>query len=78
MQSNKLQTEDIHFAVKSCGRFHDERLPIIQDTWLSDAINHAIYSDVKGLWLAHIWNFQLTFSCTYLVFPFNEIGMNIQ
>ncbi|KAK3855645.1 hypothetical protein Pcinc_037966 [Petrolisthes cinctipes] len=45
--SNKLQTEDIHFAVKSCSHFHEERLPIIQDTWLGDATNHAIYSDVK-------------------------------
>ncbi|KAG7157736.1 Beta-1-3-glucosyltransferase-like [Homarus americanus] len=30
-----------------CERYHGERLPIIQATWLKDATNHAIYSDVE-------------------------------
>ncbi|KAK8730004.1 hypothetical protein OTU49_008424 [Cherax quadricarinatus] len=42
-----VQAHDIHFAVKSCTQFHAERLPIIQATWLKDATNYAIYSDVE-------------------------------
>lgn len=42
-----VNAHDVHFAVKSCGQFHAERLPVIQSTWLKDATNYAIYSDVE-------------------------------
>lgn len=44
-QDGELKTEEIHMAVKTCSHFHDERLPVIKDTWLPDAPNHALYSD---------------------------------
>ncbi|KAG0728196.1 Beta-1,3-glucosyltransferase [Chionoecetes opilio] len=37
----------IHFAVKSCKKYHKERLPVLGNTWLKQAINYAIYSDVE-------------------------------
>ncbi|XP_066949265.1 beta-1,3-glucosyltransferase isoform X2 [Macrobrachium rosenbergii] len=40
-------TDDIHFAVKTCSQFHRERLPVLKETWLKQASNYALYSDVN-------------------------------
>ncbi|XP_071536484.1 beta-1,3-glucosyltransferase isoform X1 [Panulirus ornatus] len=42
-----IRKDDIHVAVKSCVRYHAERLPVIKATWLKDATNFAIYSDTE-------------------------------
>ncbi|XP_068228863.1 beta-1,3-glucosyltransferase [Palaemon carinicauda] len=41
-----LETENIHFAVKTCSQFHLERLPVLKETWIKKASNYALYSDV--------------------------------
>lgn len=58
-QDGELKTEEIHVAVKTCSHFHDERLPVIKDTWLPDAPNHALYSDREGVVLCTV-NFVLS------------------
>lgn len=36
----------IYFAIKTCAKFHKERIPIIERTWAVDARNRKYYSDV--------------------------------
>ncbi|XP_030240077.1 beta-1,3-glucosyltransferase [Drosophila navojoa] len=36
----------IYFAIKTCAKFHKERIPIIERTWAPDAIRRKYYSDV--------------------------------
>ncbi|KAH8405112.1 hypothetical protein KR222_001715 [Zaprionus bogoriensis] len=36
----------IYFAIKTCAKFHKERIPIIERTWAPDAIQRKYYSDV--------------------------------
>lgn len=50
----------IHYAIKSCEKYHSERLPVLHNTWLKHATNYAIYSDVKGMSLIE----SLQFSCS--------------
>lgn len=41
----------IYFAIKTCAKFHKERIPIIERTWASDAgarQQRKYYSDVAG------------------------------
>ncbi|XP_061396343.1 beta-1,3-glucosyltransferase [Musca vetustissima] len=39
--------DEIYFAVKTCSKFHKERLPIIQSTWAPYAKHIHYYSDVE-------------------------------
>ncbi|KAJ6650035.1 Beta-1,3-glucosyltransferase, partial [Pseudolycoriella hygida] len=41
-----IPTENIFFAVKTCSKFHLERVPIIQSTWSRDTKYIRFYSDV--------------------------------
>ncbi|XP_068151362.1 beta-1,3-glucosyltransferase isoform X1 [Drosophila tropicalis] len=36
----------IYFAIKTCAKFHKERIPIIERTWAIDAMNRRYYSDM--------------------------------
>ncbi|XP_030555941.1 beta-1,3-glucosyltransferase [Drosophila novamexicana] len=36
----------IYFAIKTCAKFHKERIPIIERTWAPDAMRRKYYSDV--------------------------------
>ncbi|XP_017130877.1 beta-1,3-glucosyltransferase isoform X1 [Drosophila elegans] len=36
----------IYFAIKTCAKFHKERITIIERTWAADAQNRRYYSDV--------------------------------
>ncbi|XP_043662582.1 beta-1,3-glucosyltransferase [Drosophila teissieri] len=36
----------IYFAIKTCAKFHKERIPIIERTWAADARNRRYYSEV--------------------------------
>ncbi|KAH8263371.1 hypothetical protein KR044_007812 [Drosophila immigrans] len=36
----------IYFAIKTCAKFHKERIPIIERTWAQDARQRKYYSDV--------------------------------
>nr|NP_608982.2 uncharacterized protein Dmel_CG9109, isoform A [Drosophila melanogaster]AAF52326.3 uncharacterized protein Dmel_CG9109, isoform A [Drosophila melanogaster] len=39
----------IYFAIKTCAKFHKERIPIIERTWAADARNRRYYSDVADV-----------------------------
>ncbi|XP_076002020.1 beta 3-glucosyltransferase a isoform X2 [Genypterus blacodes] len=40
-----VNTEDIFVAVKTCRKFHSERVPVIKKTWEKDALFIEYYSD---------------------------------
>ncbi|XP_072248262.1 beta 3-glucosyltransferase a [Leuresthes tenuis] len=40
-----VHKEDIFVAVKTCGKFHNERVPVIKKTWEKDALFLEYYSD---------------------------------
>lgn len=40
-----VNKEDIFVAVKTCGKFHSERVPVIKKTWEQDAFFLEYYSD---------------------------------
>ncbi|XP_076065428.1 beta-1,3-glucosyltransferase [Oratosquilla oratoria] len=42
-----VPSENVHFAVKTCSKFHKERLPVVQSTWLKHTNNYALYSEVE-------------------------------
>ncbi|KAH8318997.1 hypothetical protein KR067_003516 [Drosophila pandora] len=39
----------IYFAIKTCAKFHKERIPIVERTWAGDARNRRYYSDVADV-----------------------------
>lgn len=42
-----VQSKDIYFAVKTCSKFHNERLPIVKSTWGKHASRINFFSDVE-------------------------------
>lgn len=40
---------EIMFAVKSCHKFHKERIPIVKNTWGEVANNIKYFSDMEGM-----------------------------
>ena len=42
-----LSTERVFFAVKTCQKFHEERLPVIASTWAKAARHIAYFSEVE-------------------------------
>lgn len=42
-----VKTEDIYFAVKTCSKFHKERVPVVKDTWGKYASRINFFSDVE-------------------------------
>lgn len=47
-QGEAVDVNRIHFAIKSCEKYHSERLPVLHNTWLKHTTNYAVYSDVEG------------------------------
>ncbi|XP_067364274.1 beta 3-glucosyltransferase a isoform X2 [Channa argus] len=45
MCGEAVNKEDIFVAVKTCGKFHSERVPVIKKTWEKDALFLEYYSD---------------------------------
>ncbi|XP_043106432.1 beta-1,3-glucosyltransferase isoform X3 [Puntigrus tetrazona] len=43
---NPVQKEDIFVAIKTCHRFHGDRVPIVKQTWEKDAASLEYYSDI--------------------------------
>ncbi|KAH8298032.1 hypothetical protein KR018_004790 [Drosophila ironensis] len=39
----------IYFAIKTCAKFHKERIPIVERTWAADARHRRYYSDVADV-----------------------------
>lgn len=46
-QGNPISLDKVLFAVKTCEKYHKERLPIILRTWAPFTIHLRIYSDVR-------------------------------
>ena len=42
-----LTSEKVLFGVKTCEKFHKERLPVIRDTWAKAALNIMYFSEVE-------------------------------
>ncbi|XP_028838713.1 beta-1,3-glucosyltransferase isoform X2 [Denticeps clupeoides] len=40
-----VRTEDVFVAVKTCEKFHTERIPVVKQTWAQDAVYLEYYSD---------------------------------
>jgi len=41
--------DSIYFAVKTCGKFHSDRIPVLQSTWGRDAVHIEYFSDKLGI-----------------------------
>lgn len=48
LQNNPVSFDKILFAVKTCEKFHTERLPIVLRTWGKFAFYLRMFSDVQG------------------------------
>ncbi|XP_034241515.1 beta-1,3-glucosyltransferase [Thrips palmi] len=42
-----VKSKDIYFAVKTCSKFHKERLPVVKDTWGKYTSRINFFSDVE-------------------------------
>lgn len=49
MKGSSVTTENIYFAVKTCSKFHIERIPVIKRTWAKYATNIGYFSDIAGI-----------------------------
>ncbi|XP_037090825.1 beta-1,3-glucosyltransferase-like [Pollicipes pollicipes] len=43
--SGELDASSVHYAVKTCAKFHKSRLPVVRETWARDAVHVRYYSD---------------------------------
>ncbi|KAI4500080.1 hypothetical protein M0802_004950 [Mischocyttarus mexicanus] len=43
--ATKISLENIYFAVKTCAKYHDKRIPIIKKTWAKYVVNIGYFSD---------------------------------
>ncbi|XP_063285541.1 beta-1,3-glucosyltransferase [Pelobates fuscus] len=42
---NPVKKEDIFVAIKTCQKFHKDRIPVVKKTWERDAVHFEYYSD---------------------------------
>lgn len=47
LQGNPISLDKVLFAVKTCEKYHKERLPVILRTWAQFTIHLRIFSDVR-------------------------------
>lgn len=45
----KVTKDSIYFAVKTCSKFHTDRIPVLQSTWGRDAVHIEYFSDKSGI-----------------------------
>lgn len=45
----KVTKDSIYFAVKTCSKFHSDRIPVLQSTWGRDAVHIEYFSDKLGI-----------------------------
>lgn len=43
-----MTKDSIYFAVKTCSKFHTDRVPVLQSTWGRDAVHIEYFSDKIG------------------------------
>ncbi|XP_051766598.1 beta-1,3-glucosyltransferase isoform X2 [Ctenopharyngodon idella] len=51
---NPVLKEDIFVAVKTCQRFHGDRVPLVKQTWEKDAASLEYYSDITDPYIPTI------------------------
>ncbi|XP_016119254.1 beta-1,3-glucosyltransferase [Sinocyclocheilus grahami] len=51
---NPVQKEDVFVAVKTCQRFHGDRVPLVKQTWEKDAASLEYYSDITDPYIPTI------------------------
>nr|XP_012224252.1 PREDICTED: beta-1,3-glucosyltransferase [Linepithema humile] len=44
--SSSISPENVYFAVKTCAKYHLERIPAIKNSWAKHAVNIGYFSDV--------------------------------
>lgn len=47
LQGNAISLDKVLFAVKTCGKYHKERLPFILQTWAKNTFHLRIFSDKR-------------------------------
>lgn len=47
LQGNPISLDKVLFAVKTCEKYHKERLPIVLRTWAQFTIHMRVFSDVR-------------------------------
>jgi Fringe-like len=47
-----VPSEEIFFAVKTCGKFHKSRVPFVLQTWAKKTNHFAMYTDTPGKYIA--------------------------
>lgn len=45
---DRVDIEEIYFAIKTYHKFHGERIPIIEKTWGQYAVHKKFFSDIAG------------------------------
>lgn len=48
LQNTTAKIDHIFVGIKTCEKFHKDRIPIIQNTWTKHAKHVRFYSDVFG------------------------------
>lgn len=48
MKDASISSENVYFAVKTCTKYHVERIPVIKRTWAKYAKNIGYFSDAAG------------------------------
>ena len=47
-QGEAVEKSSLYFAVKTCSKFHYDRVPVVQQTWAPHTQRLVYYSDVFG------------------------------
>lgn len=43
-----MRKQSIYFAVKTCQKFHEDRLKVVKETWGKHAVHINFFSDKEG------------------------------
>lgn len=46
--SSFISPENVYFAVKTCAKYHVDRIPVIKNSWAKHAVNIGYFSDIAG------------------------------
>ncbi|XP_014483354.1 PREDICTED: beta-1,3-glucosyltransferase isoform X2 [Dinoponera quadriceps] len=53
--SSSISPENVYFAVKTCSKFHKDRIPVIKQTWAKHAKNIGYFSDTADKYLRNAY-----------------------
>jgi len=49
LQSSSVTPENIYFAVKTCAKYHLDRISVIKKLWAKYDLNIGYFSDAAGM-----------------------------